>query len=694
MSATNASTLTELVNPAPPDPWNPATWLHWPLEDYQQKPAYLDPGPSMILGGSGTGKTHVLLGRAVHLARSGVDPATIVIIASHAWAAQDMRARLLPVIGCDPADVDLYVGTLQDFCLTKLLRPYAVSIPTLPESFSLWTRGQSLAALAHIAGSDPQSRTDRRRYEDMTPILEWISGNAHLSPEHRTPPPRDEWHGYAASYQREKRAQDSLDRADLLVATRDALLENADMRTICTAVLTRHLLVDNFEDVGALQYELIRLMTGPEESVCVAMDPNQSVRRWGSVLPNPYDRFTAHYGEDITCLLPVNHRTSSSIMRSWHSLAKHPAMTALSDDHQRELRPENRRPALIAVDGRPQDQYRRIANDVNRLVDEGTFDPDQIAILARRRSSLLRISPHLEAVGVPFTAIGDFVGISDPEIQPVLAMLTLAVNPKNTWAFRRAGDRAPIGFHRSLSPRIIREIRSAAGRLDNDLVKAATHVRADLPSDSTAHEELSHIIELYQELQRMLAMPDASVAAMLALVHQRLHRPDADRKPPPSDDMARLMTRAIDRDTSARAMAIFRADEEGEQASMNARTTLLELLDQTADGIGVARLSEEEAPPNRWASRQRPPPGLRRVSLATIDMSKGMEWLAVIVADAADHIIPGDGADVDPAMMTVEQRLFYSAVSRAADWYALYWSQQRDNGTEAVPCRFIQFLPE
>ena len=45
-------------------------------------------------------------------------------------------------------------------------------------------------------------------------------------------------------------------------------------------------------------------------------------------------------------------------------------------------------------------------------------------------------------------------------------------------------------------------------------------------------------------------------------------------------------------------------------------------------------------------------------------------------------------------MMAMEQRLFYSALTRAADWYALYWPQQRDDGIEAAPCRFIENLPQ
>ena len=676
-------TLTDLLDPQRPDPWDPHTWLNWPLDDFQRQPAHMDPGPALILGGAGTGKTHALLGRAIHLVRSGVDPNAIAIIASTAWTAQDMRVRLFQVIGCDPAAVGLHIGTLHDFCLTKLLRPYAASLPNLPQSFSVWTQGQSLDALARIVDSDPRVRTARRRRTDPAPILEWISANAQRTPGQRVKPTRGEWYRYAVKYRREKEAQHSLDRTDLLVVTRYALREHTDLRDSCAYSLTRHLLVDNFEDVSPLQYEIIGLMSGPEKSVCVAMDPNQSGGRLDLLLSDVHDRFETDHAEKAEYLLDINHRTSASLMASWRSLAQHDAMTALEDDGQREFRPQKWRHEAIAVDGTPQDQYRRIADDVRRLVDEGTFEADQIAILARRRQSLLRLRPHLEAAGLPFTALGDFIGTSDPEVQPVLAMLTLAVNPKNVRAFRKAGNR-------DVTTRIVSEVRSAAADPDNDLIKAAIQVRAGLPPDSIAHEDLSRLIDLYHELQGMMADGDSGVAAMLELVHHQIHGGDR-ASPPNSDDMTRLMACARNCDHDARTKAIFSADPGDGPAPINGRAALLDFLDRMASGIDIPPLPAPgvQIPlPKRFSSAWRPP-DRRGISLATMDMSKGMEWPAVLVADASDHIIPGHGADGDTAMMAVEQRLFYSALTRAADWYALYWPQRQDDGTEAAPCRFI-----
>ena len=678
--STSLRTSEHRLRPTP-NPWDPNTWLEMALDPMQKKAAYLEPGPELILGGVGTGKTHTLLGRAAHLVRSGIDAGEIAIITSNAWTAQDARVRLLSVIGRDPAEVDLYVGTLHDFCLSRLLRIHAVSIPTLPKNFSVWTPGQCLAALAQIVKADCPDQTGRMGYADLAQILDWISMNAESSTEHWTPPPRDQWNAYAAAYRHEKQAQDSLDLTDLLVATRDALSENESLQYACAWSLTRHLLVDNFEDVSSLQYSLIQLMIGPEKSVCVAMDPNQRVRRWGSVLPNTYECFTTDYAKTTVLRLQINHRTSRSIMQSWRKLAQHNKMIGLEDDSQQSLRPERMRPKMIAVEGTPQDQYRRIASDIKGLVDARTFGADDIAILARRRTSLLRIGPHLEAVGIPFTTIGDFAGTSEPEVQPVLGMLTLAVNPKNVWAFRKAGSHTSNRSHRNLNPRIVREVRSIARHFDNDLIKAAAQFRTNLPPNSTAHEELSRIIELYEELRHMMATAGTRVAATLELVHRQLHRAGADREsPPPSDGMRRLMTWAKYIDETTATGSTFPNDD----ATNDVRSAPLNFLYKMANGTDIDRLSSAggETPPGRG------------VSLATMDTSKGMEWPAVIVADVADHIVPGDHTNDGDAFMAVEQRLFYSAVTRAANWYALYWSGQRADGNDAAPCRFIKLMLE
>ena len=161
--------------------------------------------------------------------------------------------------------------------------------------------------------------------------------------------------------------------------------------------------------------------------------------------------------------------------------------------------------------------YRRIANDIHEIVAAGNYAPADIAILARRRSSLVRIIPHLDALDIPFTTFGNFVGATDPYSRVVIALLTLVANPKDAWAFGQVVNFTANGLHRTAIPKIVGDIQQVARRLDTGLINAAERICADLVPGSTIHAQIAYAIDLYNELGRLMVEPSSSVAAILAL---------------------------------------------------------------------------------------------------------------------------------------------------------------------------------
>ena len=158
---------------------------------------------------------------------------------------------------------------------------------------------------------------------------------------------------------------------------------------------------------------------------------------------------------------------------------------------------------------------------------------------------------------------------------------------------------------------IVSAVRSAAAHPDTDLIKAAIQVRAGLPPDSIAHEDLSRLIDLYHELQGMMADGDSGVAAMLELVHHQIHGGDR-ASPPSSDDMTRLMACTRNCDQDARTKAIFFADPGDGPAPINGRAALLDFLDRMTGGIDIPPLPAPgvQIPlPRRFSSAWRPPDG-------------------------------------------------------------------------------------
>ena len=666
----DADDINALLNDSPPDPQDPDTWRAPPLEDVQQHAAYAPEGPLVILGGAGTGKSHTLLARAVGLARAGASPDTISIITFNARASQRIRTQLSDIIGASPDEVGFFIGTLHSYC-SSTLRQAAWKYCGIQPGFSIWDQDQSLANLEQITTEDDPDRPPPLMPSELARLLDWINRNACLPEQEQLPAPDATWLRWAESYQYQKRIQNSLDFTDLLVMTRDVFTQNIPLRQAYNSIRSRHLIVDEFQDLTHIQYELIRLMTGPTKSITIALDPNQSIYRWRGATPDIYERFMYDYPNAQVTGLSINHRTSASVMRSWRRLCQNELMTGLVDDFQRSLRRPRSKPQDICVPGTPHAQYTQIATHIRQLLDEQDHQPTDIAVLSRRKRSLPLLATHLDIKEVPYRILGEPDGNQDPDAQSVTAMLTLATNPRNAWALRKAADCNVMKKNRNFNHKITRDIQAHAQQNDLDLIAAAEHIRGEMTRDSALHEELTYTINTYRELQELLDDPATATAAILQLIHDRLYQAGTGRKQRQlSNQMMRLITLA---DRHDRASDI-RHDP---------RRRVIAYLENLAQATNPDEMSEDNQDPFSHS---------QTVTLATIHGSKGLQWPTVFLADAADEIIPGSNVKDRTERMEEEQRLFFVAITRAENQYYVYWSQQQDDGAEATPCRFIEPL--
>lgn len=659
-----------LLNQGEPDPQDPDTWQPPPLEEVQEHAAFAPEGPLVILGGAGTGKSHTLLARAVGLARAGAPPGTICIITFNARASHRIQQQLSQIIGGDPAEAGFFIGTLHAYCSATLRQAGWKYCGILP-SFSIWDQDQSLANLEQIVTEDNPDQPSPLMPNELARLLDWINRNACLPEAEHQPAPDASWLRYAESYQYQKRAQNSLDFTDLLVMTRDAFRQNSQLRNAYNSIRSRHLIVDEFQDLTHIQYELIRLMTGPTTSITIALDPNQSIYRWRGATPDLYQRFLYDYPEASRCGLSINHRTAASVMRSWRRLCRNDLMTGLVDDYQRALRPSGQKPEEICVPGTPHAQYTAIADHIKTVIDKGQHNPQQIAVLSRRKRSLPLLATHLDIKELPYRILGEADRDQDPDAQSVTAMLTLATNPKNSWALRKAADCNVLKKSRNFNHRITRDIQEYAQSNETDLIDAAAHIRSLLDRESAIHAELTYTIDTWQELQQLLDAPETGIAAMLQLIHDRLYQASTGRKQRQlSNAVMRLITLADRHDR----ISDIRHDT---------RQRTVAYLESLANASNPDEICEENQDPFHHGYG---------VTLSTIHGAKGLQWPVVFIADASDEVIPGQNVQAQTDRMEEEQRLFFVGVTRAEDQYYIYWSQQQEDGSEATPSRFIDPL--
>ena len=259
-------------------------------------------GPLLIVAGPGTGKTRTLVGRIARLIGAAeIDPAAITAITFTRKAAGELRARLAASIGAKAQAVSAL--TFHAFGLS-LLREFAVAAG-LPEGFQILDDAGRLSLLKQVAKA-------AGRDADVSRLASAIALAKARGP---SPPPSGEDVPMFDRYQAALAEMGTLDFDDLVVRAVE-LLES------CAAALARararcqYLLVDEYQDINASQYQLVRLLVpaeGPGQ-LCAVGDPDQAIYGFRGSEPAYFARFTADYPARRTVTLARNYRSTVPIV--------------------------------------------------------------------------------------------------------------------------------------------------------------------------------------------------------------------------------------------------------------------------------------------------------------------------------------------------------------------------------------------
>jgi DNA helicase-2/ATP-dependent DNA helicase PcrA len=621
------------------------------LNDEQRAVAQFDGGPLRVLAGAGTGKTTALSARVARLVADGTSAERVLLLTFTRRAARQMVERSHARLARAGHRSGRVAGGTFHSVAHRTLRQHAARLG-LPEGFSVLdpadaadvmdvVRDETLKDLPTVRRVPRKSTLldiYSRAVDTGTPVGEVVTVIAPWASDQVEP-----IGAVCKAYIARKRRLGLLDFDDLLLHWRQALRDDLVGRSL--AGLYDHVLVDEYQDVNALQVELLQLLRKHDDRITVVGDDAQAIYSFRASDPRHILDFEADFPGASTLQLTVNYRSSQAILTTANAIADD-APTGFST----RLRAEQVTPATTPRLVRCADEDHQstvVCEQILTHRESGVALKEQ-AVLVRAAHHSDRLEIELGRRGIPFVKYGGLRYLEAAHVKDLLAAFRIADNPRDEVAWFRVLQLLP-----GVGPTKAKRAVTALGLLD-DGEDAEVMLRwplalAELPAAAQSPAEA---------LARAIGTKQAEPLrqAMAPLIRAARDNPEE---------------RLADLDVLVAAAAAL------PRLSDVAADHALDPPRSTGDLAGAPAVDED------W------------LVISTMHSAKGLEWDVVHVIHAADGNIPSDMALTDRNGLEEERRLFYVAMTRARRDQHVYVPlryHHRPSGDQhswAQPSRFL-----
>ena len=628
------------------------------LNDAQREAASFGDGPLLIVAGAGSGKTAVLTRRVAHLIKDrGIPPYSILAITFTNKAAGQMRDRIEALVG--PLARTMWIGTFHAMC-ARLLRREAARLG-YKSSFTIYDSSDSERLVTHILKestlgaarfkpSQVRHAISRAKDELLGPDALEASANWQL----RTMAP------VYREYQRQLREANAMDFDDLIANTVEVLRIDEAGRHYRER--WSHLLVDEFQDTNAAQFELVSLLKAPAGNICVVGDMDQSIYAFRGADYRNLLRFEQAFPTARVITLDRNYRSTQNILSAANALI----------DNNRQRKPKNLWTEVGSGDlvGRyladdEHDEAAYVAVEIDRLRETQGYRYRDVAVFYRTNAQSRVIEEVFTRFGIPYRVLGGLRFYERKEIKDLLAYLRVVVNTADSASIRRIIN-VP---RRGIGDKTIALVDAHAAFQGITLYEALEDAdRGAIEGLSTrALGGLRDFVSLIREL-RAHRDGGASIAQMMEMtwtVTGLLAELEADRS---IEGLGRV--------------------ENLKELAAAAQSYELGMPDATLDDFltSVSLVSEQDDYDEESSS----------VSLMTLHNAKGLEFPVVFIAGLEDGVFPHIRSLGNPDELEEERRLAYVGITRAKErLYLLHAKQRNLSGRFGynTPSKFLAEIP-
>ena len=643
-------------------------------------------GPCLVLAGAGSGKTRVITHKIGRLIQAGLKPEQIAAITFTNKAAAEMRERAKTLIGRQAKSV--LICTFHALGV-RMLRQDGAALG-LKQQFSILD-SDDVTSILKDAGGSTDAATARQwqwtisKWKNMG--LDSAAAQAQASGDEEQLIAR-----VMARYEERLAAYQSVDFDDLIGLPLKLLQEHVEVRSRWQDALG-HVLVDEYQDTNATQYEVLKLLVGARGHFTAVGDDDQSIYGWRGATLDNLKRLPQDYPNLKVVTLEQNYRSTSAILRAANNvIGPNPKLypkTLFSELGEGE-------PVRVVDCDSEEHEAERIVARIQSLRAEGTLQAEgsqyrewkDFCVLYRANHQARVFEKAFRKANIPYKVSGGQSFFDRAEIKDLCGWLRLLANNDDDPAFLRAVTTPKRGIgHTTLGA-----LGVFASKYKLSLFEAlfSNSLGSTIPAKAVGslHEFGRYLNDLEYRARRTLGAEDAKVFLLdwLKEIDYEKHLHDGED----SDKAAATRwSNVLDFCDWMSLRCGGELDEEAQAVGAvieSQKKTLLEVIQTIAL---LSTIQEREGEQNV-------------VTLSTLHAAKGLEWPHVVLAGCVEGLLPfkmEDDDGTDPGKtdnlalrLQEERRLMYVGITRAQRTLAVNWLRRRKKGRDTIagiPSRFI-----
>ena len=591
-------------------------------------------GPLLVLAGPGSGKTLTIVNRIKYLIeQSQVRPEEILVITFTKYAAREMKQRFLSLMGQKNSPVT--IGTFHGIYYGILKWAYRFG----PEN--ILSEAERNAIIKKAVSCQEVEVLDEEDFisdigmeigfvkNSMIPVDEFKSKKCNA----------DAFRNIYRDYEAERKKRRKIDFDDMLVLCYQLFTTRPDILKMWQQKF-KYILIDEFQDINKIQYDVIKMLAAPENNLFVVGDDDQSIYRFRGADSKLMFQFAKDFPNASKILLDINFRSGANIVKQ--------ALKVIGNNEERfrkNIVTSRDKGNTVHVQETldPLDEANYVIEDIKASINKG-IKPEDIAVLYRIHTDARTIVECLMDRGIEFQMKEHLPNIYEHFIaQDIVTYFKLACGNNERSEFIKVMNR-PVRY------------------ISRDALSKKEFTFEQIRSFYIDKEWMQDRVDQFEwDLKMMLKMkPDAAIRHLRKKVgYDEFLLEYSKEKGIPFNDL----------------IEVIKEIEESASKYQN----IAKWLEH------VEKYSEELKEKDK--SRMKNSSG---INLMTIHGAKGLEFDTVYIIEANEGQMPYKKS-LKEGGLEEERRLFYVAMTRAKNTLKIVYTKIK-NGKDRNPSRFVDEL--